>query len=103
MEYDPSINMYTVYHLHALKQSYVYPWIQITRQGSTSTIEAIFSYRLVQMSHTIYQRGNQNQYFEEEHNAQKEKEKVQKDKQRYTKHTQVLRKGKQFLLFLYLI
>ena len=63
-----------------------------------------------------YQRGNQNPYIEEEQKTQWPKEKVQKDKQRSTKHTyktkdrvtrtplktgrwtQVLRKGKQFLL-----
>jgi hypothetical protein len=62
-----------------------------------------------------YKRGNQNPYIEEEQTTQWPKEKVQKDKQRYTKHTykakvrvtrtplkaewtQVLRKGKQFLL-----
>ena len=56
--------------------------------------------------------GNQNPYIEEEQTKQWPKEKVQKDKQRSTKHahktkdrvtrtplkTQVLRKGKQFLL-----
>ena len=34
-----------------------------------------------------YQRGNQNQYIEEEQTTQWPKEKVQKDKQRSTKHT----------------
>jgi hypothetical protein len=34
-----------------------------------------------------YQRGNQNQYIEEEQTTQWRKEKVQKDKQRSTKHT----------------
>jgi hypothetical protein len=63
-----------------------------------------------------YQRGNQNPYIEEEQTTQWPTEKGQKDKQRSTKHTyktkdrvtrtptknrewtQVLRKGKQFLL-----
>ena len=63
-----------------------------------------------------YQRDNQNPYIEEEHTTQWPKENKQKDKQRSTKHniynqrssntnptkkrewTQVLRKGKQFLL-----
>ena len=61
-------------------------------------------------------RGNQNPHIEEEQTTQWQKEKVQKDKQRSTKHThntmlssntnpsknrgwtQVLRKGRQFLL-----
>ena len=34
-----------------------------------------------------YQRGNQNQYIEDEQTTHWPKEKVQKDKQRYTKHT----------------
>jgi hypothetical protein len=34
-----------------------------------------------------YQRGNQNQYIEEEQTTRRPKEKVQKDKQRSTKHT----------------
>jgi hypothetical protein len=63
-----------------------------------------------------YQRGNPNPYIEEEQTTQWPKEKVQKDKQRSTKHThkskdrvtrtplknrgwtEVLRKGKLFLL-----
>ena len=63
-----------------------------------------------------YHRGNQNPYIEEEQTTRWPKEKIQKDKQRSTKHTyktkdrvtqtllntggrtQVLRKGRQFLL-----
>ena len=48
----------------------------------------LFAFSIVNLG--IYQRSNQNSYFEEEQTKQWPKENVQKDKQRFTKHTQLL-------------
>jgi hypothetical protein len=62
-----------------------------SRQLQRTVLFYIFFFKL-RLTHTLkrvwsYQRGNQNQYIEEEQTTQWPKEKGQKDKQQSTKHT----------------
>jgi hypothetical protein len=85
----------------------------VRKQANTCLYQSVFEILRTLRRVWIYQRGNQNQYIEEQ-TTQCPKEKGQRDKQRSTKHThktkndsnltknrgwtQVLRKGKQLLL-----